>query len=628
MLLETIPVVSEILGETFNELNDKLSTVIEVVKHEQEVFQLLRSKMSKDVEYLIKQNPKLAELDMFDYPDFVVGYKNFLDYKKSCDSNIMSGEFVYYIYSSCGFDLELIERLAEIEGMTIDKAAFDEKMLQDKKAYLNDKQLNLISNLDNLLHNSTDNDFKYNFSFDDVHQLYRVAPLTSKIISILDQTGSVSSTSSASGSSVKLVLEQSPFYYESGGQESDAGFISKNGKEFKLISLSNQKNFVIHEVELCEEETLVIGDEVDLHVDPHKRSALTRNHSATHLVNSAMRKVLNSPVYQKSSLVTSDHLKIELSCLGPKLGHREFEKFENLIRRHISEEPLKRQICVLNSQDLQNESNVVMLPGEVYPEDGIRLVTFGDFSKELCCGTHVFNTNELVEFTFLSTRSTGRSSYLFTATTGAAAVEALSRGQQLVDELNKIDDRISIDNCEEVESKVIEISTKLKNSASTIALLKKLECQELSAEIERKVKRVRADILTKLLDDEMRAVLEKNAEAPFIIHLLSCSEMMTSRALQHATDFVKDRPVLIVSITGNSVVARCCVPQQIATDNFNATLWLQEFAKVYKTKVFSPKGENPKEVANTKEKGFDAKKYNEFLQRAENAVNEFTKILK
>lgn len=627
MLVETIPVVASILGETFNELNDKLSTVLEVVKHEQEVFKLLRSKMSKDVEQLIVQNPKLAEVDMFDYPDFLVGYKNFLNYKNSCQNNVLSGDFMYYVYSSCGFDLELISQLAEIEGMTIDKAGFDEKMQQDKKAYLNDKKLNteLLSILDDLLVNPTDNDLKYNYTFDDVHKLYRVEPVKSKIISILDHSGSVTT---ASGPSVKLILEKSPFYYESGGQEADAGFICKNGKKFKLKALSNQKNFVIHEVEMTGEESLAVGDEVELHVDSIRRTALTRNHTATHLVNSAMRKVLNSPVYQKSSLVTSDHLKIELSCLGPKLGRQEFEKFENLIRQHILEQPLERQISVLNSQDLQNESNVVMVPGEVYPEDGIRLVTFGDFSKELCCGTHAFHTNELVDFTFLSMRSTGRSSYLFTATTGSAAIEALSNGQQLVDTLKKINANISSGNCEEVESVVREVSAKLKNSASTIALLKKLECQELSTEIDRKVKRARAGALATLLGDEMKAVIKKSSETQFIIHFLSCSEMMTPRALQQATDYVTDRPVLIVSMTKTSVVARCCVPKEVATNDFNATLWMKEFAKVYKAKMFSPKEENPKEVANMIEKGFDSKKREEFLQRAAKAVNEFAKNLK
>jgi alanyl-tRNA synthetase len=625
LLPSTIPVVADILGETFPELNERLPSVLEIVKYEQELFKSLRDTMSKDVKQIIKQNPKLAELEMYDYPGFVQGYQDFSVYKKDNKKHI-TGDFMYHMHSSFGFDLELIERLAELEGMTIDKTGFEEKMTQVKKSF-SEKLINaeMVTALDNLLKEATENDFKYEYSFDGSHQTYHVEPLKSKIVSIVDQTGSVNCTSEVTGSTVKLILQQSPFYYESGGQEGDSGFIFKNGKKFPLKSLSNRKNCVLHEIEVNRDESLSVGDEVQLHVDEEKRSALTRNHSATHLLNSALRKVTQSPIYQKSSLVTGDQLKIELACFGPKLNHQHVENLEDLIRSYITERPLERKIRVINSQDLQNESDVVMVPGEVYPDDGIRLVSFGDFSKELCCGTHVFNTRELLEFTFLSMRSTGRNSYLFAATTGPDAVKAIFVGDQLVNELKNINCEITAENFNEVLSKVREVSIKLNNSNVPVSFLKKLECQNLTAEIKEKVKHESREIVSELLDVEMKKIAEETAQAPFVVHFLSCSDLMKSVSLQKATRFVKNRPILVISLTDNAVKARCCVPQQFTSDKFTAETWLREFAKHFKANVAPPKGQDPKEVSNMKEKKVDPEKFAELLRNAISTANAFAK---
>lgn len=625
LLLETIPVVADILGETFPELREKLSSVLDIVEYEQELLRSLRDTMSKDVKEIIKENPKLAELEMFDYPGFVAGFQEFRDYRKSNPSAI-SGDFMYRLHSTFGYDVELMEHLAELEGMTIDKQGFDAKMAEVKKDFNAQLSVEMTTALDGLLHNSTDNDFKYEYSFDSERQLYRVEPLKSTILSIFDQSGSVASTDKVSGSSVRLVTLQSPFYYESGGQESDAGYISKNGTNFHVKSLSSRKNCVLHEVELTRgSESLKVGDEVQLHVDQERRSSLIRNHSAAHLLNSAMRRVKQSPIYQKSSLVTSDQLKIELACLGPKISVEEIEKFEELIRLHIKERPLERKIRLLNSQELQSESGVVMVPGEVYPDDGIRLVTFGDFSKELCCGTHVFNTSELQEFAILSMRSPGRSSYVFTATTGPKAIEAMNIGEQSINELKGINQKITAENFQEVLAKVREVSIKLNNSNVPVAYLKKLECQNLTAEIKKKVKLACSRIVGELLDIEMKSVLEKSAQEPFIVHFLSCSDLMKSVPLFKATQYIQDRPVMILSLTDHMIKARCCVPERLVSDKFDAEMWIGKIAPIFSAKVLPPKEQNPKEAYNMKDRRVHPEKFEEHLKEAMSIARQFAK---
>lgn len=625
LLHSTIPVVTEILGETFTELSSQLPSILEIVKYEQELFRSLRASMSKDVNEIMKQNPNLAELDVYDYPGFVPGYQEFKQYKKT-KSDVLSGEFMYQIHSTFGFDMDLMERLAELEGMTLDKLGFDSKMNQLKKAF-KEQNMNaeMMTAIDGLLQSTTNNDPKYEYTFDGVHQVYKVEPLKTKVLSIVGQNGIVSSTDKVRNSSIKVIVEKSPFYYESGGQESDAGCIMKGGKKFKLKSVSSRKNCLLHEVDLPPQESLAVGDEVHLLVDQEKRTAVTRNHSATHLLNSALRKITNSPIYQKSSLVTSEQLKIEVACFGPKLNHQDVSKFENFIRSHIIEQPLERKIRVLNSQDLQNESDVVMVPGEIYPDEGIRLVTFGDLSKELCCGTHVFNTKELQEFTFLSMRATGRSSYLFTATTGPVAVEALSTGDKLAKKLRLIGGNITAENFRDVLSSLREVQIKLNNSNLPISFLKKLECQELTDMIKEKVKHESRNILSELLDIEMKSVLDERKNQSFIVHFLSCSDLMKSVPLQKATRYVKDRPVLVISLTDGSLKARCVVPLSIANETFNAETWLGEVAKVFKAQTSPPKGQNPKEMCNMKEKRVDAEKFDKLLQDAIAAADEFAK---
>lgn len=595
LLHVTVPIVSEILGETFPELKQRMNQVLDIIKDEQDLFKVLRSKMSKDVEEIVRQNPKLSAIEMFDYAAFVEGYQEFIKHRKS---KIVSGNDLYYIHSSFGFDLELLERLSEIERIPIDSAGFAAKMSQVKKAF-NDQHFDTLTSIDGSLNKATENDFKYDYTFDGVHKTYKVKPLMSKILSIVNQTKNCANSNNLARP-VKLILEKSPFYFESGGQESDDGFIIKGGKKFKLKSLASRRNCVLHEIEL-QDEPLQVGDEVQLEVDHEKRSSLTRNHSATHLLNSAMRKLLRSPIYQKSSLVSSDSLKIELACFGPKITRQDLEKVEDLIRLHIKNQPLERKIRILNSQDLQEENDVVMVPGEFYPDDGIRLVTFGDFSKELCCGTHVFNTSELEEFTFLSMRGTGRISYLFTATTGKTAVEALRLGDELVSELEQLNHNISIKNFKEVLDKLRDISIKLNNSNLPIALLKKIECQKLTAEIKEKCK---LEIKSSESEEgnEMRSVLERRSSDKFIIHFLSCSEKIKSVSLPEATKLVQDRPVLVFSFKDSTVKAQCCVPPSFVSETFNAESWLHEVARVFETEVSTPKGQNPKELSNMKKR--------------------------
>jgi alanyl-tRNA synthetase len=625
LLPSTIPVVAEILGETFTELNEKMPLVLDLVKYEEELYKSLRQMMSKDVTRIVNENPKLAELELFDYPGFVQGYGEVLNFKKNNDK--MSGEFMYYIHSSFGFDLEFIERLASLENMKTDRKAFETKIAEVKRVSSGQSMSDdVILSLDNILNVKTDESRKYNYIYDESAQIYKLPKVKAKVLKIIDGKDSIENSKDSSNKTIKLVLDKSPFYYESGGQEADKGTIIIGNEEFPLISLSKIKNCILHEIQLKDNSNISVNDEIELHVNENRRSGLIRNHSATHLLNSAIRKITNSPVYQKSSLVSEDKLRMEIACFGPKLKPEITQQIEDLIRFNINTKPLNASIRVINSQALENENDVIMVPGEIYPDEGIRLITFGDVSKELCCGTHVFNTQELLEFTFLGMRTTGRNSYLFTAATGETAKQAISFGDQLINELNQLSAGITSQNFNDVLTKVREISAKLSNSNLQISLNKKLKCHEIIAEVKEKFKHESREILGVLLDIEMKDLLERSPHSPYLIHSLECSDLMKSVSLLKATRYVRDRPVMIFSVTDNSIIkARCCVPSKLATESFNAEIWLREASKILRSSISPPKDQNPWETCNMKEKKVKPDRIDETLNKAIESADDFAK---
>lgn len=614
LLIQTVPVVAEILGETFDELRQKLPLMLELVKYEQELFRSLREVMAKDVTKIINENPKLAELEIFDFPGFIQGYEDLKTFKKSHKK--LSGEFMYYIHSSFGFDLEFIERLAALEGLETETAAFQEKLAEVKKNS-SGKMFNddTILSLNRIVTETTDDSLKYDYKYDANQQSYHMVPVSAKLLKIIDGRRSVNNTQGCESDQIQLIFDKTPFYFESGGQEGDNGTIAFKEQIIPLKSLSKFKNSILHGVsrKSC---NISVGDEVELKVDSKRRSALIRNHSATHLLNAAMRQVTKSPIYQKSSLVTEDQLKIELACFGPKLNHEITKEIEQVMRSKIIDS-IDRRIQILNSQQLQDESEVVMVPGEIYPDDGIRLLTFGDFSKELCCGTHVLNTSELLEFAFLSMRSTGRNSYLLSAATGDAARKAIELGEKLLDELKQLSSDISSQNFNYVLTRVREITVRLNNLNNPISFVKKLECNEVIAEIKEKAKHESREILGVLLDIEMNSLIERYPEAPYYIHYLECSDLMKSVSLLKATRYVRDRPVMIFSVTDSSILkARCCVPSKLATESFNAELWLREASKVVRAQISPPKDQNPWEACNMKEKRVKSEQLDNVLNDA------------
>lgn len=244
---------------------------------------------------------------------------------------------MFHLYSTHGLDFDILEKLAEMEDMFLDKSSFDECMQRTKNKYCKHTDgdlLNLI--VDNLHLEKTDNSGKYNYVFDDQLQEYHVKSLNATILAIISDNKLVGNTKDTASNSIFVIVNKSPFYYESGGQDSDSGCLMKDNVEYPLLSVSNRKDFLLHKINIKDLEKqskyLKVGDAVELLVDNKKRTKITRNHSGTHLLNAAIRKLVSAPIYQKSSFVGNENFKIELAVFGQKLSVAHIHEIESFLR--------------------------------------------------------------------------------------------------------------------------------------------------------------------------------------------------------------------------------------------------------------------------------------------------------
>ncbi|MBI1763601.1 MAG: alanine--tRNA ligase [Acidobacteria bacterium] len=237
-----------------------------------------------------------------------------------------------------------------------------------------------------------------------------------------------------SDSEVEVVLDQTPFYAESGGQVGDVGILV-NDKFRALVqnTYSPVQGLVVHKVKV-EKGSLKVGDTVSAQVDVEKRDATRRNHTATHLMHAALREVLGTHVKQAGSIVAPDYLRFDFSHYQP-LTSNEIEEIENLVNFHIlRNEPVQTDELAIEEA---MRSGAMALFGEKYGEK-VRVLTVngaeGIFSKELCGGTHVRATGDIGSFKIISDEAIASGTRRIRAVTGKGAFERFQTTEHLLAE--------------------------------------------------------------------------------------------------------------------------------------------------------------------------------------------------
>jgi alanyl-tRNA synthetase len=313
-------------------------------------------------------------------------------------SSVIPGETVFRLYDTYGFPADLTADVARERGLTIDQQGFDVAMEAQRR------RAQAASKFGVDLRDSIKLEGKTDFSgYDRFAESAQVTSLIfdGKVVEALNP-----------GQEGQVILDHTPFYAESGGQVGDTGVLSNAGARFTVRDTQKIGASFAH-VGVLESGALHVGDVLDAQVDQERRKAIALNHSATHLLHSALRKILGTHVEQKGSLVAADRLRFDFSHTQA-LSADELHQVEALVNSAIRENaPVETRVMAL---DDARAAGAMSLFGEKYESD-VRVLSIGDFSMELCGGTHVERAGDIGLF-----KITGESG----VAAGVRRVEALT----------------------------------------------------------------------------------------------------------------------------------------------------------------------------------------------------------
>ena len=293
---------------------------------------------------------------------------------KSTDENQIEGKDAFKLYDTYGFPLDLTQLMAEERNMTVDVKGFDNEMEKQKKLAKSGQKFEM-DNIDLIWKLETDQSHSTFVGYDSTS-------ITSKIINY-----------STNNDRIIIVLEKTPFYAESGGQIGDTGVIKNDNFFAKVIDTKKNGDFILH---FCKVEKGNIKNDLNVKciIDEDRRKNIRINHTATHLLHQSVKDVLGEHVNQAGSLVHPDYLRFDITHPN-KISVKELNEIETIIEKKIEEDiAIKTSVQSLNEA---KKEGATALFGEKYG-DKVRVVTIGEFSKELCGGTHVSTTGKINKF--------------------------------------------------------------------------------------------------------------------------------------------------------------------------------------------------------------------------------------
>ena len=304
---------------------------------------------------------------------------------------VLGGEDAFKLYDTYGFPLDLTKEILEEKNMTIDEEGFKAAMQKQREKARGARKTTNYMGADATVYDEIDPAITSEFiGYDRLTAESMVTVLTteSELVQALTE-----------GNTGTIIVEQTPFYATMGGQEGDTGRITaKDGAEFEVKDTIKLKGGKIGHVGVMKKGMIAVGDGVILDVDAQSRALTCKNHSATHLLHKALRTVLGTHVEQAGSLVTPGRLRFDFTHFQA-LTKEELAQVEAIVNKEIQAAlPVVTKIMTLEDA---KKTGAMALFGEKYG-DTVRVVTMGDFSTELCGGTHVDNTSVISSFKILS----------------------------------------------------------------------------------------------------------------------------------------------------------------------------------------------------------------------------------
>ncbi|SDE59504.1 alanine--tRNA ligase [Sporomusa acidovorans] len=391
-LTEIVDIAANILAEAYPDINDKKVYIKKVIQLEEERF---HATLAQGIELLNKHVQELAQ----------------------AGKKVFDGAMAFKLYDTFGFPWELTEEILNEHTMSLDKQGFDQAMAEQREraraARQDSEERVVIPDLSGLvtesLHANPDAE-------------------SAKVVLILKDGKVV--PEAFDGEEIAVILDVTPFHAEGGGQVGDTGTITSGLGKFEVTNTRKLPDGTIYHMGHITEGSLKTGDPAKLFVDVTRRRHIARNHTATHLLQAALKQVLGEHVNQAGSSVDSSRLRFDFTHFAPVTTEQLTE-----VERIVNEVILSNTNLAIieTTQEVAKEMGAMALFGEKYGER-VRVVIVGDFSKELCGGTHVSSTAEIGLFKIVSEAGIGAGLRRIEAVTGYGAHEYLKSQNELLKE--------------------------------------------------------------------------------------------------------------------------------------------------------------------------------------------------
>lgn len=386
---QLVPKLAAIMGEAYQELYSQQPLIMKVLQTEEEQF--LRT-LERGLSLLEEALGQLS-------------------------GNVVPGDVVFKLYDTYGFPADLTADIARERELQIDQDGFDECMAAQRARA--QQASNFSQDYNQLIRIDEATDFVG----------YEQLTQTSHVVALFHDGEQVEQL--PTGAAGQVVLEQTPFYGESGGQVGDHGeLVLASGGRFIVTDTQKSAHTVVH-IGTLTEGVLNVGDELTAQVDGERRRATALNHSATHLLHAALRQVLGDHVAQKGSLVNPERLRFDFSHFE-HVTEGQLREIETIVNAQVrANHPVTTQLMALEEA---KSAGAMALFGEKY-DDEVRVVAMGDFSTELCGGTHVQRTGDIGLIKVVAESGIAAGVRRLEAMTGAQALSLVQNQQQQLSEL-------------------------------------------------------------------------------------------------------------------------------------------------------------------------------------------------
>src|SRR6056297_649500 len=440
-LYKMVPVVIDTMSGGYPTLEKKEAQIIKFVKAEEERF---FDTLDQGLEIL----------------------SDMIDELKDENKKTLSGQKAFRLYDTYGFPLDLTEDVLKEHGLEVDQDGFEKEMAEQKKRAREAREDVGFGSTkeDELLKDISDQIKKTEFVG------YKHMSNEAKVLKIIQDAQVVDSVQQ--GNKAKVILDKTSFYAESGGQIGDKGTITSNGNEITVYDTVNKMDYYIHLVEV-KKGKLETNDEVELQVRKDRRKATMRNHSATHLLHQSLREVLGEHVNQSGSLVEPERFRFDFTHFS-SLTDSELKEIEY----RVNEQIINNLNVKIEEMDIDQakKKGAAALFTEKYGQK-VRVVQMGDFSIELCGGTHVNRTGDIGLFKIVNEGSTASGIRRIEAVTGFKALEYINNQKELLtksaqllnSDLNDVPEKIDKlqDNIKELEKEIRSLKDKIAHSKTT-----------------------------------------------------------------------------------------------------------------------------------------------------------------